>query len=72
MEPRPLNALVDRPLAAPGLTSYRYRSKWGYIMIGARDDNDALREALRSIETDEAPPRIANLEKWNGEQYEPA
>jgi hypothetical protein len=43
---RPLH---DRPLAASGLKSYRYLGDYGWIMIGARDDADALREAKRSM-----------------------
>jgi hypothetical protein len=43
-------ALQDRPMADAGLTSYRYPSRYGgYIMIGATDADDALREAKRSM-----------------------
>ena len=61
---------TNRPLAAPGLTSYRYRGRYGWVMIGATDTNDALREAARSI----APtkPTIDNLERWDGWKYVPA
>ena len=38
-------SLTDRPLAAPGLISYRCRNRFGWTMIGARDDTDALKEA---------------------------
>ena len=31
---------TDKPLADHGLTSYRYRGRYGWIMIGARDDDD--------------------------------
>lgn len=58
----------DRPLAAPGLKSYRYRGRYGWVMIGARDDADALREAARSIE---GAPDPENLQVWNGAQYAP-
>jgi hypothetical protein len=44
-----LNAVHDRPCAAEGLTSYRYRGEYGWIMIGAKDDADALHEASRSM-----------------------
>jgi hypothetical protein len=27
----------NKPLAAAGLTSYRYKGRYGWIMIGARD-----------------------------------
>ena len=56
----------DKPCAAHGLTSYRYRGRYGWIMIGARDDADALREAARS--SNDAINR-ANLQIWNGTEY---
>jgi hypothetical protein len=59
----------DRPLAAPGLTSYRYRGRFGFIMIGAVDNSDALRQALRSTA---GPLKLEKLEIWNGSNYEPA
>ncbi len=55
----------DRPLAAKGLTSYRLRGPYGYIMIGARDHEDAMREAARSTRK----PDRAALEVWNGDRY---
>lgn len=60
--------VCDKPLAAAGLTSYRYRGRYGWVMIGATDANAALREALRSIT---GPAYMANLQVygWNG--YEP-
>ena len=62
-------SLHDKPLAAHGLTSYRYKSRYGFVMIGAKDDEDALREAQRSLTRDTATPD--NLERWNGSQYRP-
>lgn len=70
-------SVVDRPLAAPGLISYRYKSSpWGsggmhgWVMIGARDNADALREAKRSTS---GPATLANLQVWNKStgKYEP-
>lgn len=55
----------ERPCAAPGLTSYRARGTWGWIMIGATDDADAMREAMRSTH---AP---TNLQRWDGSAYVP-
>jgi len=55
------------PLAAPGLWSYRYKGIFGWIMIGAKDDADALKEARRSMSTSSV--QIENLEKWNGASY---
>lgn len=57
---------MDKPCAAHGLTSYRYKGRYGWIMIGARDDADALREAARS--SSDAINR-ANLQVWNGTEY---
>lgn len=59
---------TDKPLADHGLTSYRYRGRYGWIMIGARDDMDAMREASRS--TDDAVT-ADKLEIWNGTNYVP-
>ena len=58
---------TDKPMASKGLQSYRYKGRFGYIMIGARDDAQALREAGRST-TDTIDP--AKLERWNGKTYE--
>lgn len=59
----------NKPCAAHGLTSYRYRGRYGWIMIGARDNADALREAARSTSDAIVP---ANLQRWNGNAYENA
>lgn len=57
--------MSDKPLAVNGLTSYRCRGRYGWIMIGATDDADAWREALRSSpEADQS-----TLEVWNGAHY---
>jgi len=61
-------AAHDLPLADKGLTSYRCRGQFGWIMIGATDVADALREAARS-ERDAA--KRENLQVWNGRQYIP-
>jgi hypothetical protein len=55
--------LHDRPLAAKGLISYRAKGRYGYIMIGAKDDSDAWNEAKRSTDSP------TELEVWNGERY---
>ena len=59
--------ITDKPLAAQGLTSYRYRGAYGWIMIGAKDTRDALREAARSMTYHGI--LIENLEIWNGDRY---
>lgn len=41
-------SMCDRPLAAPGLVSYRYRGRYGWVMIGAKNHDDAMNEAKRS------------------------
>ncbi len=57
--------ICDKPCAAKGLISYRYLGRYGYIMIGATDNADALREARRST-TDVT---IDKLEVWDGTRY---
>ena len=57
--------MSDKPMAAPGLISYRARSPFGWIMIGARDHADAWSEARRST------PEPTDLQIWNGKAYEP-
>lgn len=57
----------DKPCAIQGLTSYRYKGNYGWIMIGAIDTQDALREASRSMRHDK--PILDNLQVWNGSQY---
>lgn len=54
-------SIEDRPLAATGLTSYRYKGRYGWIMIGAHDRADALNEASRS--TDD-PIEECKLQQW--------
>lgn len=54
----------DKPMAAEGLVSYRYRGRYGWVMIGAVDDKDALNEARRSIN---GPVTIDRLEVWSTE-----
>lgn len=54
----------ERPCAAHGLTSYRAYGRWGWIMIGATDDNDAWRQAFRSTD------KPHDLCRWNGSRYE--
>ena len=56
------------PMAAPGLLSYRYRGAYGWVMIGATDDADALREAQRSTP---APVTAGRLQRWTGTEYQP-
>jgi hypothetical protein len=62
--------VTDRPLAAPGLTSYRYAGRYGWLMIGAKDNADALREANRSASVKGAAT-LENLEVWDGTRYVP-
>lgn len=59
--------ISERPCAAGGFISYRCKGRFSWIMIGARDDADALREARRS--SDSIQPDT--LERWNGDYYEP-
>lgn len=57
--------LHDKPLADKGLISYRAKGRYGYIMIGAKDDKDAWSEAKRSTDNP------TDLEVWDGEKYIP-
>lgn len=50
------------------MTSYRYKGRYGWIMIGAHDHDGALSEASRS--TDD-PVAIDNLQVWDGAAYAP-
>jgi hypothetical protein len=58
----------DKPMAAKGLTSYRYGGRYGWVMIGAKNDTEALREAERSID---GKADISLLEVWDGAGYVP-
>jgi len=60
----------DRPLAGPGLISYRYKGPCGWIMIGAKTHAHALAEANRSLSKGGA--ELAWLDVWNGREYVPA
>lgn len=62
--------VTDRPCAVKGLTSYRYAGNYGWIMIGAKDHQEALREAKRSIST--GIPVIDKLQVWDGSKYKNA
>ena len=61
----------DKPCAVEGFISYRYPCYGGlrYVMIGAKDDNDALREANRSLTKKDAT--IEFLQVWDGNKYVP-
>jgi hypothetical protein len=52
----------DKPMASSGLKSYRYKGRYGHIMIGAKDHNDALNEAKRSTRD---PVGHEHLEMWD-------
>ena len=60
----------NKPLAANGLTSYRYATGHSYVMIGATCIGDALQQAALSTQS----PQVENLEIWDSEQgcYQPA
>lgn len=59
--------LHNKPMASKGLTSYRYKGPYGYIMIGAKDHKDALSEAARSLSS--GSPSRHNLEIWFNDRY---
>lgn len=60
-----MTATHDKPLAVEGLASYRCKGPFGWIMIGARDHEDAMVQAARSTD---APDRDG-LQVWDGGQY---
>lgn len=57
-----INPMSDKPLAAKPYLSFRYKGRYGWIMIGAMDVNEALREASRSMD---CAATIGNLETWD-------
>ncbi|KVH05325.1 hypothetical protein WS84_27710 [Burkholderia anthina] len=59
--------MSQRPLAAAGFKSYRCKGRFGWIMIGASNVDDAMREARRSC----PEAKVIDLEEWNGERYVP-
>jgi hypothetical protein len=54
---------TERPCAAAGLTSYRYAGRYGHIMIGATNTQDAIVQADRSLTQGAAT--VDGLEIWN-------
>jgi hypothetical protein len=52
----------DKPCAAEGQISYRAAGPYGWIMIGAKDDQDALREGQRSTDKQLT---LADLQVWD-------
>ena len=59
--------VTDRPLADKGFLSYRCKGAFGWIMIGAKDDDDAMVQARRSS----AHAQREHLQKWDGAAYVP-
>lgn len=59
--------LAAKPLAAQGLNSYRCKQPFGWVMIGAKDDDDALVQARRS----HAEAKFEDLQRWDGNAYVP-
>ena len=59
--------LTDKPLASPGLLSYRCKNSFGWTMIGATDDADAMKQAKRS----DPKARSEDLQRWDGASYVP-
>ena len=57
---------IDKPLANKGLKSYRYKGNHGYIMIGAKDVEEALTQANLSLSSGAATVDKLQVHK-NGE-----
>jgi len=62
---------VTYPMAAAPWKSYRYRGQYGHIAIGAMNDDDALKQARRSVSDPRTPIVADKLDRWDGEQYVP-
>ncbi|MDG1581046.1 hypothetical protein [Pseudomonas sp. GOM6] len=60
-------ATHELPLAASGLNSYRYKGRYGFVMICAASVDKALQEAARSVS---GPVSAENLQVWNGKAYQ--
>lgn len=58
---------TNRPLAASGFISYRCKNGYGWTMIGAKDNADALNEARRT----DASAQSEWLQIWNNDKYVP-
>lgn len=58
----------DKPCAAQGLSSFRAKGRYGWIMTGAKDMEDALIEANRSSAK---KMTMADIEVWDGNKYVP-
>ncbi len=56
----------DKPMAAEGLTSYRYPGRYGWVMVGAKDHLDAMCQANRSLSSEEANPEL--LDVWDADR----
>ena len=62
-----MDHFTNKPCAIKGLLSYRYMGRYGFIMIGALDHQDALKQAQRSTRDKVSFDR---LEFWNGYTYQ--
>lgn len=61
-----IKTAYDKPMARPGLISYRYPDRHGgWIMIGAKDNAHALKEARRRRDN----VVYEKLEIWTGCEY---
>ena len=60
-----MRELYNRPLSANGLTSYRYKGRFGWIMAAAHDTEGALMEVARSTD---AKIERANLQIYDYDQ----
>jgi hypothetical protein len=58
---------TDRPCADHGWTSFRYKGPYGFIMIGAANTEDALREARRGVTDPATIVTVNNLDIWDAE-----
>lgn len=57
----------NKPLASPGFDSYRYKGKYGWIMLAAKSTEEALKEAKRSTTGN---VDVSSLQKWDKDAKE--
>ncbi|CAB4122794.1 hypothetical protein UFOVP35_66 [uncultured Caudovirales phage] len=56
---------MNKPMAAKGLISYRCKGSYCWIMIGAKNHDDAMNEAFRSSRY----VKPENLQIWDETKY---
>lgn len=63
--------ITNKPLAMFPLISYRYVGNYGYIMIGAKDNECALKETDRSLSYGKAIIEKLEIYDYELKAYKP-